>query len=116
MFQIQVDPDKGVVRQVVVLRDSLCGCAHHVAENLVGVPVKDAEQKAAIMHHHFPCRATMNLDPDYGDGLMNVSGEILRREVRGQIEPFLRKSPYATRDRVQANVRFDRPISNSPRR
>lgn len=116
MFQIQVDPDKGVVRQVTVLRDSLCGCARHVAENLVGVPVKDAEQKAGILHHHYPCLATMNLDPDYGDGLMNVSGEILRREVRGQIEPFLRQSPYATRDRVQANVRFDRPISNSPRR
>ena len=116
MFQIQVDPDKGVVRQVTVLRDSLCGCAHHVAENLVGVPVKDAEQKAGILHHHYPCLATMNIDPDYGDGLMNVSGEILRREVRGQIEPFLRKSSYATRDHVQANVRFDRPISNSPRR
>ena len=116
MFQIQVDPDKGVVRQVTVLRDSLCGCARHVAENLVGVPVKDAEQKAGILHHHYPCLATMNLDPDYGDGLMNVSGEILRREVRGQIEPFLRQSPYATRDRVQANMRFDRPISNSPRR
>jgi hypothetical protein len=33
----------------------------------------------------------MNMDPDYGDGLLNVSGNILRQEIRGQIEPLLRK-------------------------
>jgi hypothetical protein len=35
------------------------------------------------------------MDPDYRDGLLNVSGNIVRQEVRGQIEPFLRhrKSP-----------------------
>jgi hypothetical protein len=90
MFRIQVDPDKGVVSDAKVLRDALCGCAGYVAKHLVGVPVEEAEQKAAILHHHFPCLASMSLDPDYRDGLMNVSGNILRQEVRGQIEPFLR--------------------------
>jgi hypothetical protein len=117
MFQIQVDEEKGVIRQAKVLRDSLCGCARHVAENLVGVPVQEAEQKAGILHHHYPCLATMSMDPDYGDGLMNVSGEILRREVRGQIEPFLRLSKDAlkTENRIRT-MQFDKPISNSPRR
>jgi hypothetical protein len=95
MFRIQVDTDKHVVSEVKVLRDSLCGCAHHVAESLVGVSLDEAEQKAGILHHHYPCLASMNIDPDYRDGLLNVSGNILRQEVRGQIEPFLRhrKSP-----------------------
>jgi hypothetical protein len=91
MFRIQVDADRGVVREVKVLRDSLCGCACHVAEHLVGVPVEEVEFKAGILHHHFPCLASMSMDPDYGDGLMNVSGDILRREVREQIEPYLRQ-------------------------
>jgi hypothetical protein len=91
MFQIQVDPEKEVIRGVKVLRDSLCGCARYVAAHLVGVPVEEAESKAGILHHHYPCLASMSMDPDYGDGLLNVSGEILRREVRGQLEPFLRR-------------------------
>jgi hypothetical protein len=91
MFRIQVDPDKGVVSEVKVLRDALCGCAHYVAESLIGVPIEEAEQKAGILHHHYPCLATMSMDPDYRDGLLNVSGNIVRQEVRGQIEPFLRQ-------------------------
>jgi hypothetical protein len=74
-----------------VLRDSFCGCARFVAENLVGVPVQEAEQKAGILHHHYPCLASMSMDPDYRDGLLNVSGNVLSQEVRGQIEPFLRQ-------------------------
>lgn len=89
MFQVEVDQDKGVIRQVKVLRDSLCGCARHVAKSLAGVPVQQAEQKTGILHHHYPCLATMSMDPDYGDGLMNVSGDIMRREVEKQIKPFL---------------------------
>ncbi len=89
MFQVEVDQDKGVIRQVKVLRDSLCGCARHVAKSLAGVSVQQAEQKTGILHHHYPCLATMSMDPDYGDGLLNVSGDIMRREVEKQIKPFL---------------------------
>jgi hypothetical protein len=95
MFQIQVDTRKNVIRDVKVLRDSLCGCARYVAENLTGVPIEEAEQKAGILHHHYPCLATMSMDPDYRDGLLNVSGNILRQEVRGQLEPFRRQQQLA---------------------
>jgi hypothetical protein len=91
MFRIEVDQDRNVIREVKVLRDSLCGCGRYVAQNLVGVPLEEAEQRAGILHHHYPCLATMSMDPDYRDGLLNVSGNILRQEVRGQIEPFLRQ-------------------------
>jgi hypothetical protein len=107
MFQIQVDPDKGVIREVKVLRDSFCGCARYVARKLIDVPVEEVEYKAGILHHHYPCLASMSIDPDYGDALMNVSGNILRREVRGQIEPFLRQ-------RQASKVTL--PTSESPER
>ncbi len=89
MYQIQVDPAQKVIQKVKVLRDSCCGCARYVAQQLVGLPVQEAEHKAGILHHHYPCLASMNMDPDYGDGLLNVSGEILRREVREKLGPFL---------------------------
>jgi hypothetical protein len=91
LFKIQTDVVKGVVSEVKVLRDSLCGCAHYVAENLIGLSVDRVEYKAGILHHHFPCLASMSMDADYGDTLMNVSGHILRREVAEQVEPFLRQ-------------------------
>jgi len=91
MFRIQVDTEANLVSDVKVLRDSLCGCARYVAENLIGVSIEEAEAKSSILHHHFPCLASMSVDPDYRDGLMNVSGNIFRQEVKGQIEPFLRR-------------------------
>jgi hypothetical protein len=91
MFRITVDADDRAIGEVKVLRDAFCGCARYVAENLVGVSLEEAEQKAGMLHHHFPCLATMSIDPDYRDGLMNVSGNIIRQEVRGQIEPFVRQ-------------------------
>jgi hypothetical protein len=118
MFQIQVDQNKGVIRQVKVLRDSLCGCARHVAESLVGVPLHEAEQKASVLHHHYPCLAVMSMDPDYGDGLMNVSGDIMRREVEKQIKPFLRlgQSTAEATDRIRTAMQIERLIDNSPGR
>jgi hypothetical protein len=119
MFRIQVDHAKGVVSDVKVLRDALCGCARYVAEHLVGIAVEEAEQKAAILHHHFPCLASMSLDPDYRDGLMNVSGNILRQEVRGQIEPFLRlrkdpANPLSAHTATDSSVNYstDEPVGN----
>lgn len=91
MFRFNVDTGDRTVSDVKVLRDAFCGCARYVAENLIGVPVEEAERKSGILHHHFPCLASMAMDPDYRDGLMNVSGNILRQEVRGQLEPFLRR-------------------------
>jgi hypothetical protein len=105
MFRVQVDPEKNLIAEAKVLRDSLCGCARYVAENLVGVGLDEAEQRAAILHHHYPCLASMAMDPDYRDGLMNVSGNILRQEIRGQIEPFLRQR----RDTNTATSRAETP-------
>ena len=47
-----------------------------------------AEQEAGMLHHHFPCLASMGIDSDYGDTLMHVSGNILRDEVGEQVRPF----------------------------
>lgn len=118
MFRIQVDSARGVVSEVKVLRDSLCGCARYVAEKLVSVPVKEAEQKAGVLHHHYPCLASMSMDPDYRDGLLNVSGDILRQEVRGQIEPFLRQKQHRDealrlgKANITVNHSIDQPIDN----
>jgi hypothetical protein len=87
-FKIQIDPDSRVIKGVQVQRDTVCGCARYVAERLIGSHADGAEQEAGMLHHHFPCLASMGIDSDYGDTLMHVSGNILRDEVGAQVKPF----------------------------
>ena len=87
-FQIEIDPQTRAIRSVRVRRDAVCGCARYVAERLAGISVDEAEQEAGMLHHHFPCLASMGIDSDYGDTLMHVSGNILRDEVGEQVRPF----------------------------
>lgn len=78
MAQVQ----DGRIAQVEVLRDAACGCARYVAEHLQGVPLDQSLEEAGMLHHHFPCLASMNQDPDYHDTLMHVSGNILKESLR----------------------------------
>lgn len=80
-FEIEIDPNTRSILQVKVRRDAVCGCARYVAQGLTGVSVDEAEEKAGLLHHHFPCLASMGIDPDWSDTLMHISGNILRDEV-----------------------------------
>ena len=87
-FNITLNPETKTITQVRVGRDAVCGCAHHVAQGLVGVSANDAEQEAGLLHHHYPCLAGMVKDPDFNDTLMHVSGNILKDEVGEQVKPY----------------------------
>jgi len=87
-FKIDVDPQTRTIASATVERDAVCGCARYVAERLTGISADNAEQEAGLLHHHYPCWATMGIDTDYGDTLMHVSGNILRDAVAEQVKPF----------------------------
>lgn len=85
---LTVDPHTRRITAAAVTRDAVCGCARHVAEGLVGVSADDAEEKAGLLHHHFPCLASMGIDSAYGDTLMHISGNIIKDNVGEQVKPF----------------------------
>ncbi|HIC88598.1 MAG TPA: hypothetical protein EYP04_04250 [Anaerolineae bacterium] len=89
-LNITVDPESRQITAVEVERDACCGCTSFVAERLIGVSADEAEEKAGLLHHHFPCLASMGKDPDFNDTLMHVSGHLLRDEVAEQVRPFRR--------------------------
>ncbi len=104
-LRLTCDPTTRVITVAEVERDSVCGCARYVAEHLIGVSVDEAEYEAGMLHHHFPCLAGMTIDPDYGDTLMHVSGNILREEVADQVAAwrqvaYLRPQGYVADDEV----------------
>ena len=87
-FRIAVDSEARAITGVEVVRDACCGCARYVAQGLVDVSADDAEQEAGMLHHHYPCLASMGVDPDFGDTLMHVSGNILKDQVGEQVRPY----------------------------
>lgn len=89
-LRLIIDPETRVITAVDVNRDAVCGCARHVAQGLVGLSVDEAEQESGMLHHHFPCLASMGIDPDFSDTLMHVSGNLLRDNVAEQVKPFKR--------------------------
>jgi len=94
-LRVTLDPDSRLITSAEVLRDAVCGCARYTAERLVGVSADDAEEKAGLLHHHYPCLATMGIDSDFGDTLMHISGNYLKNNVRAQVKPF-KQVRYAT--------------------
>jgi hypothetical protein len=91
-FDIQVAD--GRIASVQVECEAACGCSQHVAEGLIGLPVDEAVEAAGMLHHHYPCLASMNQDLDYHDTLMHVSGDYLRDALKDEIRPFLSPTPY----------------------
>jgi hypothetical protein len=87
-LRVNVDADKHI-SSVEVERDSACGCARFVAQGLATISVNEAEYESGMLHHHFPCLASMNQDADYGDTLMHVSGHVLRAAVKEEIKDHL---------------------------
>jgi thymidylate synthase len=87
-LDLSVDPQTRRITAVIVQRDAVCGCARHVADGLVGLAASESAERAGLLHHHFPCLASMGIDPDYGDTLMHISGHLLKDEVTTAVRPY----------------------------
>ena len=69
------------IASVAVVRDTPCGAARFVASILPGTRVAEAPDTGALRHHHHPCLASMEVDPDLHDTLMHLSGYIVRAAI-----------------------------------
>jgi thymidylate synthase len=91
-LDINVDEKTRTISCATVKRDAVCGCTRFVAEELVGVHVDEAIEKAGMLHHHFPCLASMKKLVDFNhDTLMHASGHVLQDNIKVQIDPYLDK-------------------------
>ncbi len=66
-------------------RDTPCGAGRFVAEGLAGERAAEAADAGALRHHHFPCLASMDVDPELGDTLLHASGYIARDALRDAV-------------------------------
>lgn len=83
-FRIARNGDR--VASVEVLRDAPCGSAKFVASILEGVRVPEAPDTGALRHHHHPCLASMEIDPDLQDTILHLSGYIVRAAIKSALK------------------------------
>ena len=89
IVKVAVDETAKTIADVQVERDATCGCMRFVAQGIIGIKVDDAEYEAGMLHHHFPCLASMGIDPDYNDTLLHVSGNIFKEAFAEEIKPHV---------------------------
>ncbi len=81
-FRVEVDRPGGIITRAEAVRDACCGCARFAADKLAGTPVADSLEAVGLHHHHYPCQASMGIDPLYGDTLMHISGNLMKDALR----------------------------------
>jgi hypothetical protein len=59
-LKITVNPKTKLIERVDVVRNSACGSVSHVARGLIGVSADEADPKAGLILHHYPCLCSMN--------------------------------------------------------
>jgi len=87
--EIAVEADR--VKDARVIRSAPCGSTYFVAEALTGTKVQDAEEKSGILHHNYPCLATMNVDWQFHDTLMHRAGYFTKQAVHRALKKSTRR-------------------------
>jgi len=98
-LKIKVNPETRCIDSVEVIRNSACGGVAHAAKGMLGLHADEADIKAGLILHHYPCLCSMNqewLDDRLYDTLMHASGYIINEEVAEQVKPFKTPPQYLT--------------------
>jgi len=78
--------DRHRVGKVTVKREAPCGSTRFVADRLVGAWFREATEQAGLLHHQFPCMATMAMDREFEDTLMHRAGNMIKQTVQQSIK------------------------------
>ncbi len=85
--RLRLSAKEGKIAGAEVLRGAPCGLTHFLAKGLVGSPADDSLlEKAATLHHSYPCFATMALDQDTGDTIMHASLFLMKDQVKKALD------------------------------
>jgi len=79
--EVKVEFDQDHISRVTVVKEAPCGSTRYVADGMAGVWERDAVEKAGLLHHQYPCLATMVMDQEFGDTLMHRGGLMVKLEV-----------------------------------
>ncbi|MDH7508439.1 MAG: DUF166 family protein [Methanomassiliicoccales archaeon] len=91
IIEIETEDNK-TASNIKVIRGTPCGNTHYLAENVRGVRLDEIVEKAALTHHHYPCLASMKIEPDLNDTLMHASGFITKNVFEEQVKKYIKRN------------------------
>ena len=71
----------GKIANISIKREAPCGATRFIAEKLTGVRSGEAELKAGLFHHYYPCLASGKIDGGFKDSLLHQSADMTQRTV-----------------------------------
>ncbi len=83
--RLRIETDGKFIAGVTIDRGAPCGSTRAVAERLVGVAIAEATPQAGLFAHHYPCLASMAMEPN-GETLMHISGHVVNEQVARQLD------------------------------
>ncbi len=88
IFEIETDSESDEVdvesniTSIKVIRGTPCGASWFIAENINGIPVKEAEFEANNKLHNFPCSASMASDNITGDTVLHLASYKTKEAIK----------------------------------
>ena len=79
--EVEVEFNRDHIKKVTVNKDAPCGNTRYMADGLVDIWERDAVEKAGLLHHQYPCLATMTMDQEFEDTLMHRAGLMAKLAV-----------------------------------
>jgi len=79
--EIEIFCKEGKIDKVKVTRQAPCGATLFIAEKLKGVKVEEAEEKAALFHHYYPCLASGKIE-NFKDSILHTSANLTKSIVK----------------------------------
>ncbi|MCW4033479.1 MAG: DUF166 domain-containing protein [Candidatus Bathyarchaeota archaeon] len=78
---LKITSEKGIIKEIKVLRGAPCGATHFVTEKLKGSSDNEAKSKASLLVQTYPCLASRTKDQECGEHLIHVAAYIIKGAV-----------------------------------
>lgn len=79
--EVNIELDRDKIGKVTLIKGAPCGSTRFVADGLLGIWERDAVEQAGLLHHQYPCLATMGIDQEFEDTLMHRAGLMTKLAV-----------------------------------
>jgi hypothetical protein len=84
VVELEIDDERA--GKVTVIKEAPCGSTRYVASHLPGIRLTEAVEQAGLLHHQYPCLATMVIDKEFEDTLMHRAGLAAKQAVEKAIK------------------------------
>lgn len=83
---LNVAIENGKISNITVIRGAPCGNSHYAANGLEGVEAGESLERVRKLHREHPCMASMDVDQETKDTLMNRAAQLLENAVKQAME------------------------------